>query len=170
VLNKHPGISPVTACPVGRIAVSLMLVAVVTGVYDAVRICLQDLEFTRVQTEISFWGRGTYQPPQGIIEHAGDVLSGLLQAASAHPEMLELEAHYLAWSAYRAEDMDRRGHLMQAAVDSQYLALLSRPANRQGWSKMVEYASWAPNGEAMLQLARKRLASLRPPEASGATR
>ena len=152
-----------TAKAAGRVAAALALVLAAAGVRAAVGTFLQDLDYARVQTEISFWGRGTYQPPQGTILHTGDVLAGLLRAAPAHPEYLELQAHYLAWRAYWTENLDRRGELGQASADSQYLALLSRPANRQGWSNMVEYAARTHGGENMLQLARQKLVSLRPP-------
>ena len=152
-----------TATVAGRGAAALALLLAAAGVYAGVRVYLQDLEYTRVQAEISFWGRGTYQPAQGVIEHTGDVIGGLLRAAPAQPELLELQAHYLAWRAYWSEDPGRRDDFGQAAADSQYLALLSRPANRQGWSKMLEYASRTRSGQAMQQLARQRLASLRPP-------
>jgi hypothetical protein len=141
----------------------MLLILVLICLYTGARISAQHLAYTRAQTELSFWGRGSYQPTPQAIRNTDKTLQGLLQAAPRHPENLELQAHYTAWQAYWSKDLNTRDTLNREAVEIQYRALLSRPAHRQGWSKMVEYASRSSAGEMMLQLAQKKLKSLLPP-------
>lgn len=147
-----------------RPAAAIMLLLAVTGVYVGASSCAQNLAYTRAQTEISFWGRGDYQPTPQVIGDTGQNLQALLQEAPRHPENLTLQAYFTAWQAYWSPDLNTRDALNREAVEIQYLALLSRPAHRQGWLKMVEYASRASSAEMMLQLAQNRLASLQPLE------
>jgi uncharacterized iron-regulated membrane protein len=152
----------VNHAPVRPIAVLLLLLAL-TGSYLGFDTLVQDLAYTRADTEIGYWGRGNYQPtPQAILE-TGQTLQALLERAPHHPEYLELQARYAAWQAYWSRDMRTRDALILDAVTSQHRALLSRPAHRHGWSKMVEYAS-SSSDEAVLLLAQKRLESLQPPK------
>lgn len=148
--------------PVRSVVALLLLVVASAGVVAGARTFLQDIAFTRVQTELSFWGRGAYRPDPLVVEHTGNALEALLRSAPEHPEFLELRAHYLIWQAYWSTDMDSRQALGRQALEAQQRALLSRPANRQGWSKMVEYTSRISGGDEMLQVARQRLESLLP--------
>lgn len=142
----------------------MLLLLVLTSVYCGYSLLVQDLAYTRAQTELSFWGRGNYKPTPQAILGVDQALQTLLEGAPGHPEYLELHAHYSAWQAYWTLDLLARDTLNGEAVTRQYRALVSRPAHRQGWSKMVKYASRASSGEVMRQLAQKRLQSLHPPE------
>jgi len=147
-----------------RVLLAIPALAVaVACVYLGITLCRQDLAFNRALVEVGFWGRGTYQPAQATIEETGRTLDELLRAAPAHPDYLELEARFLAWRAYWSEAPERSDGLAEAAAGSQYLAMLARPANRQGWAKMVEYASRTRSGESMVEFAGRRLAALQPP-------
>jgi hypothetical protein len=146
-----------------RLIAALLLIVALIGVYRGFATCLQNLAYTRAQTELSFWGRDTYQPTRQAIQTTAGTLQALLHAAPGHPEYLELQAHYLRWQAYWSDDLQSRDALGREAVEVQHQALLYRPAHRQGWSKMVEYASTASSGKVMLELAQTRLDSLRPP-------
>jgi hypothetical protein len=139
---------------------ALALVAAYTGFTTFA----QDLAFTNAQTELSFWGSDSYQPEPKTIELTGRTIDALLQNAPGHPEYLGLQANYAAWQAYWATDTIERVSFSQQAVQSQHAALQSRPAHRHSWSKMVEYASRASDGEVMLQQAQARLRALQPNE------
>jgi len=145
--------------PARLITTPLLLLALL-GVYAGVVTFQQDLAFTAVQTEISFWGRENYQPEPKIIRHTGHTIDTLLQQAPLHPDYLGLGAKFDAWQAYWAIDPDERANFNQTAVQSQYKAMLSRPAHRQGWSMMLEYASRTEDSEAMLATAQARLQAL----------
>jgi hypothetical protein len=147
-----------------RPAATVFLILALINLYSGISTCAQSMAFTRAQTELSFWGRGDYQPTPQTIEETKETLRGLLQVSPRHPENLELQAHSMLWQAYWSQELTTREALNREAVKTQYLALLSRPAHRQAWSKMVKYASRARNGEVMLQLAQERLELLRPPE------
>jgi hypothetical protein len=146
-----------------RLVVAMMLLLVLTFVYCGNSLFVQDLAYTRAQTELSFWGRGNYQPTPQVVRDTSQTLDALLESAPRHPEYLELHALYSAWQAYWTQDLLARDTLNGQAAARQYRALMSRPAHRQGWSKMVEYASRVSTGESMFQLAQDRLVSLQPP-------
>jgi hypothetical protein len=145
--------------PARIMTVPLLLLALL-GVYAGIITFQQDLAFTAAQTEISFWGRDNYQPELKTIKHAGHTIDTLLQQAPLHPEYLGLSAKYEAWQAYWTSEPDERVSFNQGAVQSQYKAMLSRPAHRQGWSMMLDYASRTGDGEAMLSKAQARLQAL----------
>ena len=141
-----------------------MLLAALIGIYLGYVLLVQDIAYTRAQTELSFWGRDNYQPSEQVIAETGDRLEGLLDSAPHHPEYQKLQALYNSWQAYWSSGMPERDSLNSETMSNQYGALLSRPAHRQDWSKMIEYASRARNGETMLQLAQDRQVLLSPPE------
>jgi hypothetical protein len=129
-------------------------------VYSGVSLFQQNLAFTAVDTELSFWGRSKYQPDVQTIAVTGASIEGLLRHNPRHPDYLASQAYYTAWQGYRAQDGTERERLNEQAAASQYLALQSRPADRQGWLKMVEYVSRTTTGEAMRQKALGRLQAL----------
>lgn len=123
----------------------------------------QDLVFTAAETEVSFWGRGAYQPDELTLARVGDDLDDLLSQSPAQPDYLTLSANYYAWRAYWSGDPDLQQRYSRRALDTQYAAQQSRPAYRQGWVTMVGYGSRIQEGaESLLALAEKRLADLRP--------
>jgi hypothetical protein len=146
-----------------KLMVAPMLALVMVGVYTAFNSVQLNLAFTEARTELSFWGRGEYQPDAGTIEHTGDTIDALLRKDPDHPEYLALQASYSLWRAYWMQDMDERENLIQQAVSSQYSALKSRPSHRHSWSKMIEYASRTVDGEAMRDRARRQHEALLPP-------
>jgi hypothetical protein len=146
-----------------RPVAALVLLLALTGAYLGFELLVQDLAYTRAETELSFWGRDNYQPTPSAILDTGQTLRSLLERAPRHPDYLELQGRYAAWQAYWAEDVPASDALRREALASQHRSLLSRPAYRLGWSIMVEYASNANSGEAVLGLAQKRLESLQPP-------
>lgn len=122
---------------------------------------MQDLVYTRAQTEVSFWGRGEYQPSAQVVADTGLALQQLLTESPRHPDYLNLMARYAAWQAYWSVDPDIREEISRTAMDSQYRALELRPAHQHGWITMVEYASRSRGGESMRQYAQSRLDLLR---------
>ena len=128
----------------------------------------QDLAYTRAETELSFWGRGDYQPREHTIERTGLDLAALLAAQPAHPDYLSLDAYYQSWRGHWSTGVTERLDFNQQAVDSQYAALQARPAHRQGWTKMLEYAARTTGGEAVIDTARARLQLLQSVQQAGA--
>ena len=122
----------------------------------------QDLAFTRVKTEVGFWGRGTYQPDVATVKRTGEGIDALLRARPAHPAYLGLHANYAAWRAYWAGEGEARETFRQMAMDSQHAALQSRPAHRQGWQKLLEYTARSSNGDGLREQSISRLEALRP--------
>jgi hypothetical protein len=151
----------VTLNPARSVAI-LALVLAVAGGYFGFATLVQDLAYTRVQTELSFWGREDYEPSQQAIDDTANTLQFLLAKSPSHPDFLILQARYSAWRAYWSEDLYAQEVFSREAMAAQYRALESRPAHRHSWSTMVEYASRARDGEATRQFAQERLALLQP--------
>jgi hypothetical protein len=143
---------------------ALVLLLALVGAYVGFDTLMQDLAYTRADTELSFWGRDGYQPTPAAILDTSQILKDLLQSAPHHPDYLELQGRYAAWQAYWTADVPASDVLRREAVASQRGSLLSRPSYRLGWSIMVEYASNASGSEALLQLAQRRLELLESPE------
>ena len=141
------------------IALALMALALV-GVWQGVDTLRRDIAFTTAQTEVSFWGRGSYRPEPETIILTQQTLDELLSGAPANPEYLAMQANYAAWQGYWTEDFREAQAFGLEAVDAQHAALESRPAHRQGWAKMVEYASRLHDGKPMRQEAKARVNAL----------
>lgn len=139
-------------------ALLLAVVMVVGGASTA----YLDLAGTATSTELSFWGQEKYQPTDRAIQRTGDTLSMLLQHRSEDPEFLTQHAYYLSWQGFFAENMDQRLTFNEQAVAAQFQALHQRPAYRQGWAEMVEYAGRIRGGAEMLDRAEARIAILQP--------
>ena len=72
-----------------------------------------DLEFTRLETEISFWGRGDYVPTERTRERMD---SQITRFANDHPRLADahrLRASQLVWEAYWASDVANRKTLAE---------------------------------------------------------
>jgi hypothetical protein len=143
-----------------RLAATVMLVLALSGAVFGFDTLVQDLAFTRARTELGFWGQDKYQPDEYAVALTGKTLKILLNESPRHPDYLALQASYAVWQAYWSKDMQLRDALGQQALTAQDLALLSRPAHRHSWLKMVEYASRTSSGETRLRTARLRLESL----------
>jgi hypothetical protein len=143
--------------PLTITALAITLLATYTA-YTTLRL---DLTFTNAKTEVSFWGRGNYQPTDKTRAKTGAQVDTLLAKAPTNPEYLRLAANRAAWEAFWVEEPDRRQALRELAMWQQHWALQARPAHRQSWQKLVEYASRAPGGEPLLAEARHRLQGLK---------
>ena len=147
----------VTRCVMFNGPLALALVLVLALGWQAARLFRLDLLFTATASEVSFWGRGTYQPDQPVRERTGRELQRLLKASPAQPDYLTLAASYYSWEAYRAPNAAVANKYDRLALDAQYAAQLSRPAYRQGWEKMIGYASRIEGAENSRKLAEQQL-------------
>ena len=144
-----------------RYFIPLFLISLLlTCAFQAVHLIRSDLTFTRLETEVSFWGRGSYTPTAVRRESTERGLARLVKGFAGHPDYLSLQASQLSWEAYWAENEEVRRRYDRHTLESQQLALDSRPAHRQSWVKMVEYASRNPQSVALLAIARDRVAEL----------
>jgi hypothetical protein len=112
----------------------------VTVAWQAATVLRLDLAFTAAETELSFWGRGDYQPEDATRQRTAQALEALLAAAPRHPDYLAQAAYHDAWRAYREDDPALAQPYALRALHNQYGAQQARPAYRQGWEKMVGYA------------------------------
>jgi pectin methylesterase-like acyl-CoA thioesterase len=117
----------------------IALAVTVAGLVYSASLIQQNLLFTHAQTEVSFWGRGDYQPTSTTIAHTVQQLESLLQREPKQPDYLGLQANAFVWLAYWADDGGVRVKTVQQAIDSQYAALQFRPAHRYSWVKLGEY-------------------------------
>ena len=131
----------------------------VTLAWQAATLFHLDLAFTATETELSFWGRGDYQPAEATRETTRRDLDALLAAAPEHPDYLTLAAYHAAWLAYWEDDPTVARPYALLAVDNQYAAQQNRPAYRQGWAKLVEYSRRAASDRGAL--AKHRVEALR---------
>ncbi len=143
------------------LTIAAVSIAVSMG-WQAIAWLAEDLAFTRAKTEVGFWGRGSYQPDDATIQRTGERIDELLLARPAHPAYLGLHANYAAWRAYWAGEGEARENYRQMAAHSQYAALQSRPAHRQGWQKLLEYTSRSSNGDGLREQSISRLEALQP--------
>ena len=116
-----------------------------------------DLTFTALETEVSFWGRGTYQPSEPRRQWVDEGIGQLLQASPRHPDFLELSAAQLAWEAYWSEDVPMRSQLQEQALAVQFSAVQGRPGYRQGWQKLLQYCGIREECSPYRQLAERQL-------------
>ena len=140
----------------------VVLILTLLLVAQGLRLFQQDLAFTAAETELSFWGRENYQPLQPAIERTGQRIDALLQQNPQHSSYLELQAYYLSWQGYWTDDVEQRLNFNDQALEAQYRALQTRPADRQAWLKMVEYSARTVDGEALLAEAQSRARALSP--------
>jgi hypothetical protein len=129
--------------------------------WQSVGLARRDLAFTRSATEVSFWGRGDYRPDEATRIRTGRELEELLAQVPGHPAYLGLAANYYAWQGYWAGASMAGPDFARRAVEAQYRAQQSRPAYRQGWEKMIGYASRAGVADSWRTLAQRRLVQLR---------
>jgi hypothetical protein len=140
----------------------VVLILTLLLVAQGLRLFQQDLAFTAAETELSFWGRENYQPLQPAIVRTGQRIDALLQQNPQHSSYLELHAYYLSWLGFWTDDVEQRFSFNDQAMQTQYRALQTRPADRQAWLKMVEYSARTVDGEALLAEAQSRARALGP--------
>ena len=121
---------------------------------------LRDIQFTALDTELSFWGRENYQPTEAIRANTGAGITALLISSPANANYLTLRASQLAWEGYWVAGGAGR-ELDQQALAAQAQAQRSRPAYGLGWLYLLEYAERAGADEEYLAQARNRLGALR---------
>ncbi len=137
-----------------------VLLLTLIGMFWPARLLLQDLRFTAATTEVSYWGRGEYEPLPAVVERAKAQIEQLLLAYPGHPEYLELQANTLAWLAYWSDDPEQRHQYLHDAVTAQFLALESRPAYPQSWVKLIDYNARADGDDKVEVQAQQYLAAL----------
>ena len=167
--RDNPRLAPAAgAGKTGPVATAITLAALalaITLAWQAATLFRLDLAFTAAETELSFWGRGNYQPTAATREHIQRELDALLAAAPGQPNYLALAAYHDAWLAYREDDPDAARPYALRAASAQFGAQQNRPAYRQGWEKMVGYARRAGSSKeaaALGALAQQRLDALQP--------
>jgi len=121
------------------IMAALILLLVLMAIAHAASLLINDLRFTRAQTEVSFWGRGDYNPSQASVRRAGQALDDLLYASPNHPAYLSVRANSYVWQAYWVSDIALERQYTRQAVRLQIAALKSRPAHPHSRAKMIEY-------------------------------
>ena len=120
----------------------------------------RDLQFTRLDTELSFWGRDNYQPTDATRARTQAGINALLESAPTNASYLTLRASQLAWEGYWLGGDDGAA-LDQQALAVQARAQRSRPAYGLGWLYLLEYAERAGADEEFQAQARNRLDALR---------
>jgi len=143
------------------LALPLLLLTLV-GISQALSIINQDLRYSQLETELGFWGRDRYHPSAATIDLTGQGIARLLRERPSHPGYLGLQANYFAWRSFWSDSPVGRATFGQHAVASQFLAAQSRPAHRQSWSKMLEYATRSSGTETLRDKAQSRLQVLKP--------
>ena len=136
------------------------LALALAGVVHSVNLFRQNLMFIQAETELSFWGRGSYQPTGKTIRNTNRSIGALLGHQPANPGYLSLQASSLVWQAYWAEEPDQQQGLGRHAFNVQQAALISRPAHRHSWTKLIEYAERTRSSEAVIEQARAGLKGL----------
>ena len=76
----------------------------VTLAWQAATLFHLDLAFTATETELSFWGRGEYEPAEATRETTGRELDALLAAAPVTPGAAR---SYLARFLFRGDDVSK---------------------------------------------------------------
>ena len=108
-----------------------LLVALLMGIYQAVNIAFSDLEFSRVNTELSFWGRQGYKPAASRVSNVGATINTALQRWPGNPQYLQAQGRYLLWRSYWESGAKKATGFGEQAVDSWLQAMKQRPAHRQ---------------------------------------
>ena len=114
-----------------------LLIALLMGIYQAANIALSDLEFSRVNTELSFWGRQGYKPSNSRVSSVGASISNALQRSPENPQYLHAHGRYLLWRSYWESDAEKAKGFGEQAVDSWLQAMKQRPAHRQSWAELI---------------------------------
>jgi hypothetical protein len=115
---------PKPAAVLALLALALALIMVEQG-YSLFQ---RDLAFGAAETEVSFWGEGSYQPTAAKREQVGRQLAILLQQAPGNPDYQLLAASYYSWQAWWAEDPELEEQYTHKGQRARELARQSRPA------------------------------------------
>lgn len=145
-----------------RATAAIALLVALVMVWQGLNMFQGDLAFSAAETEVSFWGRGEYQPTERTREATGYAVENLVAAAPAQPAYLSLAASYYAWRAYWTEEIAVENDYNAQALAAQYAAQQSRPAYLQGWEAVEGYAVRAQQAAELQTLAQQRLDALQP--------
>ena len=160
-LNAAPEYQPRPTVAVLAALLCLLLAAVVA--VQGARLVMLDLEYTRLRTEVGFWGREGYHPEPPVLARTAEALEQLVARAPGQPDYLALQASALAWQAHYSDDYEQTVALGNLALQAQLAAQQLRPAHRHGWSKVLEYASRATMGSTAIEESEARLLLLQAP-------
>ena len=127
----------------------------------ALQVVARDIHFTSLETEVSFWGRGSYEPTVSTRANVDAKLQAMLQNFPANAPILTLRASQLAWEGYWADSSEAHLQYTQEAMEAELAALYARPAYGQGWLKLLQYQAVDESGEELHQEARARLQKLK---------
>lgn len=130
------------------------------NLHRAADVFVANLQFTAVETEVSFWGQGNYQPDPQTIERTLKSIGSLVGDFPEQPSYLNLSAAASAWLAYWAISAQEQERWLEQSFSAQFAAIRSRPAHRHSWIKLIEYLSNTNNSDETELWAKARLASL----------
>ncbi|MEP4486932.1 MAG: hypothetical protein ABJ013_14980 [Halioglobus sp.] len=140
------------------IGLAVVLVLLAWFAFKAIQ---HDLIFDELEAEVSFWGRGSYQPTESTRHSIASRLEKQLQINPKLTRLRALEASRLAWEGYwSSTDRDYK-QFSRLAIEAQYASLATRPAYGQGWSKLLQYQAADELGEELHEVARVQLQKLK---------
>ena len=123
-----------------RIPLALLAIAVISLLGSLALATLQhDIHFNTLETEVSFWGQGSYMPTDETRARTGEGIEQLVTSAPENANYHALQASQLAWESYWQQNKTQA----QQAVQAQQKALNWRPARIQDQQLMVEYSERA---------------------------
>ena len=156
---------PAQVRPAQRATAAIALLLALALVWQGLNLFQRDLAFTAAETEVSFWGRGEYQPAERTRAATGRAVENLVAAAPAQPDYLSLAASYYAWRAWWAGEAAAESAYNAQALAARYAAQQSRPAYRQGWEALADHVARSDGAQqtpVLLALAQQRLDALQP--------
>lgn len=102
----------------------------------SLRIIRADLAFRSAEVEVSFWGRGQYQPEASAIAAADAALRRALELRPRQAEYLRLQSRLLMWQAYWSDSRERAAELELRAIAILLRAARLRPAHTATWQEL----------------------------------
>ena len=137
----HAGRGVVATTGRRRVLLSLpLLLLCALGLSSATHMLVASIEFTRAETEASFWGRENYQPSVAAIAAADVSAARALENWPGNPDYLSLLARIRLWQAHWASDEADALQLALDALALQSVALQARPAHVGGRRLLEQYS------------------------------
>ena len=144
-----------------RCVFAVVSVCTCAVVLNALQVFVRDIQFTSLETEVSFWGRGTYQPTGPTRADVDAQLSLALQTYPTNAPLLTLRASQLAWEGYWSVSSEYQLQYTRAAMEAELASLHARPAYGQGWLKLLQYQAVDESSEELHREARVQLQKLK---------
>ncbi|MEP6390089.1 MAG: hypothetical protein ABJ056_09230 [Halioglobus sp.] len=139
-------------------SITLVLLLLAAKAWQGIQ---DDLSFSELDTEVSFWGDDSYHPSQLTRQRIALSLEQQLQRNPRNSKLLAVRANQLAWEGFWADsDEDYREYSRQALA-AQYASLLTRPAYGQGWTKLLQYQAVDEPGEELHNAVEPQLQKLK---------